>query len=382
MPNNKAVSTIVLVASADVAGSVGRPGFLHDHLRPMGDIDLSVEIELVPSSRCDVVAQRVEGVSGSRVEVPDGLDDWYATMTDSLELPDTTSLMILSLTDAVTAEVMRHNETGVLVQPPSGYRELWTNDQIAWLSQDFTIEPPTTEAISGALRSIAHALEPSQADLMVFNTSTFIPGEKVYWFREGDPETVSVRSARLNLIVDTLLKELDISLVDVDRTAAELGAGQAVTAPGTYSEETHEVLAEEAIAMILDLEGISHLFASDAMQLSVPRYDRRTSVATLTRWHVAPGGEVHKGDALFDLRFGNLHSSLENDGRQTDKAIGLSVVAGRTGHIASISADIGAELPVGTRVGIVTSTPHASWDDIDNAAQFPVGVRVEARDEG
>jgi hypothetical protein len=376
------VSTIVLVDSADVAGSVGKPGFLNDHLKPMGDSDLNLDIVRLRPTRCDIVAQRITGVDGIDLGVPDGVKEWYATMTDPVEIPDTASLMVLSLSEAITSVVLRHKESGVLVQPPIDHRHLWTQDQIEWLDQSFEVAPPSTEAITDALQSIARALESSHADLVIFNTSTFIPGEKVYWFPKGDPETISVRSARVNLVIDTLLKELDITLVDVDRITAEMGAGLAVTGPGTYSDETLGVVGQEAIAMILDLEGISHLFASEAMQLSVPRYDRRTSMATLTRWHIAPGSEIVKGDALFDLRFGNLHSSLKNDGRQTDKAIDLSVVAGRAGHVDSISASAGAELPVGTRVGIVISNPETSFDDIDNAAMFPVGVRVEARDDG
>ena len=382
VPNDTTVSTIILIDSADVAGSIGREGFLSDHLKPMGDLDLKIHVERVPPVRCDIVAQRLAVADGDQIELPIGIEDWYATMTDPLEIPDTTSLMILSLSEAVTALVRRHTETGILVQPPPSYREIWTDDQVAWLDHDFDDAPPTTETVAQALESISQAIESSQADLMVLNTSTFIPGEKVYWFREGEPETTSVRSARINLVVDTLLKKLDVALVDVDRIAAELGAEQAVTGPGTYSGETLDVVADEAISMILDLEGISRLFSSDAMQLSVPRYDRRTTMATLTRWHVAAGSEVVRGDALFDLRFGNLHAILKNDGTRTDKAIDLSVVAGRTGHVESISVTEGTELPVGMRVAIITSTPNAPWADIDNAARFPVGVKVKARDDG
>ncbi|MEN8238418.1 MAG: hypothetical protein ABFR53_04350 [Actinomycetota bacterium] len=381
MANDRAVSTIILVDSADVAGSVGRRGFLRDHLKPMGDVDLGVDVEHVPSARCDIVAQRLSGVTQFRGEVPGGLEEWFATMTDPIEIPDTTSLMILSLSDAVTAVVLRQADTGVLIQPPLNWRETWTGDQIEWIDRNFEVAPPADEAISAALRSIAHALESSQADLMVFNTSTFIPGEKVYWFHPDDPETTSVRAARMNLTVDTLLKELDITLVDVDRVTAELGAREAVVGPAAYADETLDALADVAMGMILDLEGISRLFASDAMQLSVPRYDRRTTSATLTLWHVAPDTEVARGDALFDLRFGNVRTKLDDHGRDTDRAIHMSVVAGRDGYVDSIEAEVGAELTVGTRVAVITATPAAMWDDIDNAAHFPIGVRVEGRDD-
>ena len=84
---------------------------------------------------------------------------------------------------------------------------------------------------------------------MIFNMSTFIPGEKVYWYRLGDPETTSVRAARMNLTVDKLVKELDLALVDVDRITAELGASVAVTGAATYEHRLfHEALEQVVLA--------------------------------------------------------------------------------------------------------------------------------------
>ncbi len=375
------MTTVLLVDSTDIAGSIGRSGYLRDHLTPLSDANLDVDITRITAGRCDIVAQRLTGAHARPGDVPPGLEDWYAAMTEPIEILDTTSLFILSLADAVNREVFRHRASGVLVQPPPSYRGSWTDDQTAWLDREFEPAPPTHEHIAQALAFIAHALEPSHAELIIFNTSTFVPDEKVYWFRTGEPETTSVRAARMNLTVDLLLKEHNVTLVDVDRVTAELGARHAVVGAAAYSDETLKAIAREATAVILDLEQISHLFASDAMQLNVPRYDRRTTVATLTRWHVAPGGEVARGDTLFDLRFGNLSSRLETHHRDTDKTIDISVVAGRSGYVDSVSGAVGAELTVGTRVGIVTTTPQAHWDNIDNAPRFPVGVRVTARND-
>ncbi|MEN8239694.1 MAG: hypothetical protein ABFR53_10885, partial [Actinomycetota bacterium] len=218
-------------------------------------------------------------------------------------------------------------------------------------------------------------------ELVLFNVSTVIPDEKVDLFRPDDPETTTARAARAKLVVDRLANQPGLVLVDVDRVTAEMGAGTAVVGTASYSEETLHALAEEAMGVILDLEGISQLFASDAMQLIVPRYDRRTTKATLTKWHVTGGVDVEKGDVLFDLRFSDLRASLKNDRRTTNKALKMSVVAGRSGYVDRISAEVGATVTVGTRVGVVTSTREAVWDDLDSAARFPVGIRLEARDD-
>lgn len=347
----------------------------------MGDADVEVEVTRIYAARWDIIALRIEGGQERRPVVPSGLEAWYRDMTDPVEIASTTSLFVMSLADAVNADVFRDRDSGVLVQPPAGYRETWTDEATAWLDENFEPDPPTVENITRSLRSIALGLESCGADLVVFNTSTFVPNEKVYWFREGDPDTISVRAARMNLVVDALVKELDITLVDVDRVAAEIGARRAVIGPARYAPETFDALAEETIAMILDLESISQMFASDAMQLNVPRYDRRTATATLTRWHVAPDAEIGKGDVLFDLRFGNVSTKLNDHGRETDRAIEMAVVAGRGGFIDSISVSPGTDLAVGSRVGIITAHRGAALHDLDNAARFPVGIRVMGRDD-
>ena len=379
--NGRQVATFVLVDSDDISGSIGKPDFLPNHLHPTGESNVRVEVTAIPAARCDIIARRIDGGQEKRTAVPPTIEAWYGDMTDPVEIADTTSLFAVSLADTVRAEVFRDAETGVLVQPPIGYREMWTSDATAWLHENFESDPPTIESITQALCSIADGLGSSGADLVVFNTSTFVPDEKVYWFRRGEPDTISVRASRMNLVVDTLVKELDITLVDVDRVAAEIGAEQAVIGPATYTQETLETLSQEAIAMILDLEGISQMFGSDVMQLNMPRYDRRTATATLTRWHVEAETAIDKGDALFDLRFGNVSAKLDDHGRETDRAIDMSVVAGRGGFVESISVSPGTELDVGARVGVVTARRGAVGHDIDNAARFPVGVRVVGRDD-
>ena len=383
MPSSdQSVSTVVLVDSGDISGSVGQPGFLQDRLKPAEGSNPTVEVQHLSGSRCDIVAQRLVGQpADEQVDVPKDLEAWYSTMVAPIEIPDTTSLFIMSMADALREDVWVHRETGVLVQPPSEHDETWTRAQNLWLIQNFELALPTDTQIAEALRSIAKRLESVAVNLVIFNMSTFIPGEKVYWYRLGDPETTSVRAARMNLTVDKLVKELDLALVDVDRITAELGAGVAVTGAARYSTAALEALAEEAIAMILDFEGISRMFAPGAMQLSVPRYDRRTTIATLTRWHVEQGSQVHKGDVLFDVRFGDLHSRLETEGRETGREIAMSVISSRSGFVDRLTVDAGESIAVGTRVGVITSTPDVQWSDVDNAAQFPVGIKMMVHDD-
>jgi len=380
--SSQGVSSLVLIDSTDVAGSIGRPGFLPKRLRSNVSNPPDVEVRVVPGGRCDVVAQRfVPEQPSSAVAVAAGLESWFNAMVEPYEIPGSTAMLALSMVDAVMGQVWRHHDTGILVQPPLDRDMSWTAEQNSWLERDFEPVPPSDDHLESALRSIAERLEPLGAEFVVFNVSTFIPDENVRWFAPDEPETIAVRANRIDLIVERLIGDLNITLVDVDRVMAELGARDAVMGIASYTPGALEVLAEEAMAVISNLPGISRDFASDTMQLTVPRYDRRTTSGTIVRWHVTEGETIDGGDLLFDVRFENLHSRLKNNGQRSGKVISMSVVAAREGFVDQIMVDAGASVTVGTRVAVITTRQDIEWSDDENAAQFPIGVKLERRED-
>jgi biotin carboxyl carrier protein len=285
------------------------------------------------------------------------------------------------MADAVIGQVWRHKETDVLVQPPIDRSVCWTPEQNSWLDEGFIEVPPTNDTLTNALRSIAERMIALDAGFIVFNVSTFVPNEKVYWFKLGDPETTAIRAGRVNLVVERLVAELDITLVDVDRIVAELGAREAVIGPTRYTSETLDIVSEEAAEAILNLANVSREFASNAMSLAVPRYDRRTIEGTLTRWHVAVGSSVIKGDKLFDLRFDHLQSRLASGRNASNRSISLSVLAGRTGVIDRITSQEGEQVSVGTMVGVIVAAQGIDWSAEDVLTRFPIGVTLDRRDD-
>lgn len=372
--------TVMLVESADVSGSIGRSGLLESHLRPHDPAGFVVDVVTVSGGRCDVLAQRLESAHSPAMSVPAELATWFDNATVPVQLPDSLAVLVLSLADALTADVWRHRTTGLLIQPPGDRAETWSAQAEEWLAEGFDPVPPDSDLLAAGVASIAKHLEPLDAALVVLNTSTYVPGEEVFWYRPGDPETRAVRAARINLVADRLIPDLGLTVVDVDRVMAELGAGESVTGAAQYTTEAQEVLAEETLAAIRDLPRIQRDFSSDAMRLAVPRYDRRTERGVITGWHVETGALVGKGDPLFDLRFDGIHAHLDATGENAGRSLFLSVVAGREGFVDTISVPAGGAVEVGTSVGVITVAAGTQWDDIENAAAFPVGVKVETRD--
>jgi len=375
---SRSVASLVLVDSVDITQSVGRKSYLEGRFKSSLSDGPAVEVRVVAGGRCDLIAQRLDGRSAlEQITVPPGLEEWFSLTTGVLRLPDTTALLVMSMADAVTESVWRHKATGVLVQPPANREAAWGIEQNAWLENEFVDVPPESETLAKALRSIAEYLRPLDAEFVVFNVSTFIPDEKVYWFKVGEPETQSVRASRVNLVVEDLIAELEIALVDIDRIAAEFGAGAAVVSPCRYSPEVLGFVSEEATETILDLPNISRDFASNVMSLSVPRFDRRTINGTLTRWHVEERKPIAKGEQLFDVRFHDVASRLNASRRHSELSIAISVVAGRDGFVDRITAHEGASVAVGTMVGVIVDSPGIEWGGDDPVQRFPVGVAVE-----
>lgn len=374
-------TSFVLIASPDVHDSVGRAGFLEARLRASRADAPAPHVRLVPGIRCDVFAQQLSaGGEVPDIPAPEGLEEWFASMFAPVELNDDTALLALSMSDALGADVRRHATRGSLVQPPTDHRRTWTEEQRDWLDTQFAPHAGDTADMEDALRTIAARLAPLPTELLVFNVSTYTPDEKAYWFRDDTPEPIALRANRINLLIDRLAAELDLYVLDVDRIVAELGAADTVVAPAGYTEAALRVIADEAGAAIANLPGVSLAFGADAMQLAVPRFDRRTEAGQLVAWHVGAPAEIRQGDPLFDVRFDNLHTRLDGQGgRKTDRSLLLSVLATQDGYLRETTLPAGADITVGSMVGVVVKDASIVPGDLADAAKFPVGVKVAGR---
>jgi hypothetical protein len=368
---------VVLADSPDVMDSVGRPGFLPERLRASNPNAPRVEIVTIPGERCDVMAQRLLRSVDPLPDAPPGLENWLAAATARHVLPAEARVVVISMSEAMTASVVRHRDDGWLLQLPEEHETTWRNDHLTWIEQCFVPEPPDMATLRSSLTAIEEELERIDAACIVFGVSTYTPEERIYWFDEDHEEPAAIKANRINLLLDTLDEDSKLSVVPVDRIVAEYGAADAVVGHGRYSAETSKSIADEAATQIAARPRIATHFSPETMRLTVPRYDRRTQGGTLLTWHVAAPSAVDRGDVLFDVRFEHLHTRLNAAiQRESERALSISVVATRAGFLQEQVVAAGGHVEVGTTVGVFTTEKDASVGSVADAPAFPVGVKL------
>lgn len=361
-----------MVDSHDVTGSIGRENFLSSRMGAGAIGAPALDVGFVPSVRPDLLAQRVLATSPPAVDVPQGLESWFASMFEPISIPEDTVLIVLSMASAMDSEYLRHTERGFVVSALTGL----STDNQRWLDEHFEPAPLDVPALKSAIDLLTNRTEVG-TEIVVYNVSTYDPEEPNR--RIGDLDTHSLMANQLDLVGDLAARETRSYVVDVDRIIAEIGAAGAVVTANRYSEEVYEIIAEEALSLIVDLPGINEIFGTEVMHLAVPRYDRRTENGVLVEWHVEAPTQVEAGDSLFDVRYDDISWKLNSDRRPTGRHFKLSVVASRGGFLKEIIVQPGEPVSAGSKVGVVTLAADSDYDDFEHTSRFPVGVRMVER---
>lgn len=369
------VVRVVLTDSPDVACALGATGTLGDRLRGGDEEAPQVEIETVPGARLDLLTQRARGMDVPELELPAGLEAWFSANFTGSPLAGDPLLVVVSGSEAITSTVLRHRRLGFLASEVTDP----TSEQAQWLENEFEVAPLDTEAIRQAMIEFDALCGTSQVEVVIFNVSTYIPDESPHWFKLGQDEPLSMLANRLDLAIDQAASTTRFSVLDIDRIAAEYGAGEAVESPGRYSKDACAVMREEALNLIVDLPEVSRVFGRDVMRLVVPRHDRRTTDGVLVEWHVEAPCEVKSGDDLFDIRYENIRARLDTSRNRGGRALQMTVVASRDGYLKEVTVGEGKEISAGSTVGIVTENADVGNTGVEGAANFPVGVRVAGR---
>lgn len=364
-----------LLGSPDVMRSLGRDGFVETRLRAGAKQPPEVVVTTVAPERLDVTAQRLSGMPAPHLETPEGLRPWLIGHFEPGPFQDEPLLIVLSLSPALLDTTWRHRVHGFVVTEP----ETPTDEERSWFEAQFEPSPTDTDVIAQALEAIDAGLAESSTELAVLNVSTYIPGETAHGLRPGDSEPLSLLANRLDLILERVAAKARYAVIDVDRIVAEFGAEHAVEAPGIYGDEVAAAIADEAMETISTLPAVHDSIGLDVMQLIVPRHDRRTVDGVLVRWHVSAPCEIKSGDDLFDVRFENVRARLGNSGRDSGRAMRVTVVATRDGYLRETSVETGHEIAAGSIVGVIAESADVETSWTQGVANFPVGVKVAGR---
>ena len=371
-----AETRFVLTQSVDVALSIGRPGLMEARLAAVGS---SATVVREAAGRFDVVMQRLAAAGNvPDVDVPLGLERWFASQFETALAGPHIALAVLSVRDELVADVWRHRDHGFVVQPPSNIAEEWTDEQRQWLNQNFDlVKRPTAQESADLLAKINEIID-DEAVLAVFNVSTC---EHVGVRHDLTEEVFPIQAHRIDLALEKTAARDGFAVIDVDHSVAEYGGVKAVVAPATYTATASEAIAEDALGAInaLGVQGLS--LGSDVMRLDVPAYDRRTTRGRIDTWHIAPGSVVERGSPLFDVTFENLMHRLDYEAQETNRTMSITVVAAEDGLVATVDAADGTEVTVGQTVGVMVRNESVSprrIDDVDDGIPpFRVGVQVK-----
>lgn len=366
-------ATVIISESGDVIGSIGKANRLATHLSRLRVDAPSVRTHLVPGLRCDVLSQRM---TQGGAELASGTPAALATLSTPLTLNDDALLVVVSLSENLTAEVVRHTASGRLLQLPAGWREQFGDEERSWLDAECEPAPSDVAGTRAAIAALADHASSCDADMLVYNVSTYTPHEAQSWFAPGDPEPAAVHASRLDLMLDKSAGGLGVFVLDVDRLAAEYGAAAALSDSAIYTTEFCDVLADEAVRLIVDMPRVNARFAPDTMALVVPPYDRRTRRGVLERWHVSAPAHIESGDPLFDVRFDHIHSRINGrEGLATNRTLRVSVIARRSGYLTTVSPT-GEVVDVGDSVGVMAANDGVDVCDTVPVSPFPTDVRL------
>jgi predicted enzyme involved in methoxymalonyl-ACP biosynthesis len=90
------------------------------------------------------------------------------------------------------------------------------------------------------------------AHILVAGVSTVDPADETFNFQGLAQEPVSLRAHRLDLMLVGVSHDEGISIIDVDRLVAEIGAATAVTAAMEYSARGCDAIATEIVSILED----------------------------------------------------------------------------------------------------------------------------------
>lgn len=109
-----------------------------------------------------------------------------------------------------------------------------------------------TVSIIEDLGAVVRWLKERGATVLIFNACTVDPGDEVTSYHGRDGDTLSVRAHRMDLLSLEASVEEGISIIDVDRILAEMGAAPRLNGPLDYDAIACEGIRDEVLRVLED----------------------------------------------------------------------------------------------------------------------------------
>ncbi len=374
----------VVIGADDVRRTIGQPGLL--------ERAGAAEVVYESPTRFEILLQRLRGEHQAPPDLPATLEEWFATFVSTEAGAEDVSLVVTSLRhELLGPDPWRHVSTGLLVEPPAVFEQVWDEEAIAWLRGQ--CEPTGAVTVSAsieALRRIVDELHGGGRTLLVLTVSTYDPTDTTFSYA-GIADTFALRAHRLTAEIQRLALERDVGFVDVDTAIAELGAADNVPAAGDFTDDAARFITEEAIFAFDQAALFGASVQPAVMRLAVPAFDRRTERGNgrLLRWHVGPKTAITRGDELFDVLFEDLPLRVDHDEADRDKrrpttgrrvtrkrSLTVNVVAASDGFLSDVLVAEGDPVSIGDDVAVVTPVePDSSPAITDATGEFRVATR-------
>ncbi len=148
------------------------------------------------------------------------------------------------------AELRRRLEAGDRTAPDVAI--LSVDDEVRGLGERSTDAGAAVAAVEADLAAIVAAYKAAGTRVIVANACTVDPDswDRSYAGRDGEP--TGLRAHRLDAMLVRVSHDLGISVVDVDRVVAEIGAAGNLDAAMVYRPEAAARITDETVAVLAD----------------------------------------------------------------------------------------------------------------------------------
>ena len=196
---------------------------VNELLRERGS-DVTIRIRHETWSRSDALLEATATAPASLVECGFslGAHPLAVQFSDALFSADADAY-VLSIQPDLQVPLARHRQEGFAFYP-YGFED-WPEADREWLRAECSISRAigVEESMANFEEIIRRLRAKHDAPILIYNVSSVVPGETIHC-HQGMEDSLSTRIRRFNLALAELSQRTGISVIDVDRIVASLGA--------------------------------------------------------------------------------------------------------------------------------------------------------------